>query len=270
MKKIYILILFFIVSFLVSIFIYFNISDFTGEKQIGWKHKEKEIESRLLAIPILLYHNIDGDGIFSLDLDRLRVHFQLIKDRNIRVISLSELINRLENPEPFKGKVIVITFDDGYFSMYTKLLPLAKEFNYPITLFIYTDFIHTKARNGLTWEMLREMDKQGIDIQCHSVSHPDLDFHSLKNNYASRKRLFKELYVSKRIIELYLKKNISFFAYPYGRYNLNVVEMSSNSGYRRVFSTDYGSNVITRDNFCLRRQHIKRNYSLKYFEKLIE
>jgi len=234
-----------------------------------WKYKEKEIHSRLLAIPILLYHNIDGAGPFSIDKEVLYNHFQLFCDRNLRVISLGELIDRLENPRPFKKKTVVVTFDDGFYSMYDKLLPLIKEFHYPITLFVYIDFIYIQAKKALTWDKLKEMERYGIDIQCHTVTHPDLTELTVNCSMENRAILYQEIYLSKRIIELYMEKDVEFFAFPYGRYNQTLLELCRLAGYKRVFSTDYGSNIISRDNYSLRRQHIKRSYSLRLLDRLV-
>jgi peptidoglycan/xylan/chitin deacetylase (PgdA/CDA1 family) len=192
----------------------------------------------------------------------------MLKDQNINVISLSELMNRLENPVKFEKKSVVISFDDGYSSMYTKLLPLAKEFGYPVTLFVHLNAV---SENGkMTWEKLRTLDREGIDIQCHSISHEDLAKLSAKNDLDSKEKLFSELYTSKEIFELYMNKKMKFFAFPYGRYDLKVVEASKNAGYLRVFSTDYGSNIITNNNYCLRRHHIKNSFSLDYIKKIIQ
>lgn len=235
-----------------------------------WKIKDKEIRSRLLSAPILLYHNIDGGGIYSISEDVLRSHFQLLKDRNIKVIRLSKLTAMLAQPEPFNDKVVVITFDDGFLSMYTKLLPLVREFGYPISLFVYTDNVYSRAKRSITWKNLREMEDSGIEIECHSMSHADLEVLSKENTANSKRRLFKEIYLSKRILELYMQKKIRYFAFPFGRYDLNLIKMCRFSGYSRVFSTDYGSNIITRNNYCLRRGHIKRNYSLEFIEQKVK
>ncbi len=270
MKKIIILIILIVFSLVISLWLFFNIPEFHNEENIVWKKKENEIKTRLLAIPILLYHNIDGKGAFSMDLPVIRSHFQLFKNKKIRVIKLSELINRLDKPVPFDDRVIVITFDDGFNSMYTKLLPLVKEFQYPVTLFIYSDLFMKMKKTGLNWEKLRYLDKNGIDIQAHSKSHADLVHLSGENTPGSRGNLFREIYLSKKAMEIYLGKEILFFAFPYGKYDLNIVELASVAGYKRVFSTDYGSNIITRNNYSLRRQHIKRNYTLNELEKLIQ
>ncbi len=205
-----------------------------------------------------------------MSLEKLRSHFQLFREKGVRVIKLAELVNRLENPRPFKNRGVVITFDDGYFSMYSKLLPLAREFNYPVTLFVYTDFISTRGKKVMTWKHLKEMDRDLIDIQVHSKSHADLTEIIESSNSDRQRRLYEEIFLCKRVVELYLDKKVRFFAFPYGRYNLNIVELSRNAGYERVFSTDFGPNIVTRNNFCLKRHHIMKTYTVDYIEKLIK
>lgn len=258
-----------IIALAATLVLYFQGTASMVTGQASWRFKDKEAVSRLQAVPILLYHNIDGAGPFSISSETLRTHFQHFKDTGVRVIALKELVRRLEHPEPFSGRTIVITFDDGYPSMHSILLPIAREFGYPITLFVHTENIGKKAGQGLTWDKIRELDRSGIDIQCHSISHADLQRLSSRNTPESRHKLYEEIVVSRKIFDLYLGKDMEFFAFPYGRYDLAVLDMCQKAGYRRVFSTDYGSNVLTRDNFCLRRHHIKRSYTLEFIDQII-
>jgi peptidoglycan/xylan/chitin deacetylase (PgdA/CDA1 family) len=127
-----------------------------------------------------------------------------------------------------------------------------------------------RKKTGLNWEKLRYLDKNGIDIQAHSKSHADLVRLSEEDTQGSRDKLFREIYLAKKAMEIYLGKEMLFFAFPFGKYDLNIIELASIAGYKRVFSTDYGSNVITRNNYSLRRHHIKRNYTLDELGKLIQ
>ncbi len=269
MKIIYIHVSILALALAVSLVLYARIPDVYHGSSASWQVKREEIKSRLLSIPILLYHNIDGKGAFSIDSGNLEHQFELIRERGIRVISLDELINRIEEPAPFKEKTIVLTFDDGYYSMFSRLLPLAREFHFPVTLFVYTDFIYTRADTSLTWELVRKLDREGVNIQSHTISHADLAALAREDSPETDRKLYEEMYLSKRILELYLERDVSYFAFPYGRYNLDLVELANYAGYRRVFSTDYGSNIVTRDNYCLRRHHIKKDYSMSYFDRLI-
>ncbi len=233
-----------------------------------YEKKNSEAVSRLLAVPIMLYHNLDGRGEFSISSNELRRHFDLIIASNVRVVSLKTLVKHLEQGRPFPFKAIVITFDDGYRSMHDKLLPIVREYGFPVTLFVYTDFILERGSSQLTWDNLSVMDRSLIDIQSHSISHSDLT--NIKGGTAlNGAALFRELYLSKRIIEQRLQKRVDFFAFPYGYYSSEVIANARMAGYSRVFSTDYGTNLVVSDNYCLRRHHIKKTYSIEYINKII-
>jgi peptidoglycan/xylan/chitin deacetylase (PgdA/CDA1 family) len=235
-----------------------------------WSIKQKETFSRLLKVPIILYHEIDGKGPFSVSLKTLQSHFEYFKENNITIVPLSDLISRLDNPRPYEGRVLVLTFDDGYKNMYKKLLPLAREYNYPVTLFVYTDFVSEHGTKAITWEELREMQNGGIDIQCHTQSHPDLIKLAAKDTEESRSKLFRELYLSRKKIELKLGKPVDLLAFPFGYYDTKTIQLAQFAGYRKVFSTDEGSNPVSYNNYCLRRHHIKSTFSLDTISKIIE
>lgn len=268
--KVYIVLIpiFLIFSLFVSYFLIINVDEGVNLSTAKWTVKEKEIHSKLMRVPILLYHNIDGKGPFSVTSETLRDHFEFLKKNNIKVVSLSDLVEHLENPKPFEGPVVVITFDDGYKSMYTKLFPIAKEYGYPVTLFVYADFVRDGGSAALTYNELREMDENGIDIQSHTISHADLAALDLSKE-EDRMQFFHEVYMSKRIIEQKLSKEIKYIAFPYGRYNSKVLLLSDYAGYEKVMSTEYGANILSRNNYTLHRHHIKRSYSIDKIKNIV-
>ncbi len=275
MKKLNTLIVILILAELIFLAIFFF--DFSPVKAVKmkWETEDGAEYDRVSSIPVLLYHNIVEDNKpvkspFALKKENLLNHFNIIKDQGIKVIPLSELTGGNAGSISDQKKSVVITFDDDYLSMYRILLPIVKEYKYPVTLFVYTDGISKPGKGGLDWKMLREMDRNGIDIQCHSMSHRDLSAVEINETYSSGKILYEELYISKALMEKNLDKAISFFAFPYGRYSLNLLELAKQAGYKKVFSTDYGPNIITRDNFCLRRHHIKNSYSDEFFISIIK
>jgi peptidoglycan/xylan/chitin deacetylase (PgdA/CDA1 family) len=65
-----------------------------------------------------------------------------------------------------------VTIDDGHRSIYRIAFPLLKEFGYPATLFVYSDYID---HGGLRWQELDEMVESGlITVQSHSKTHDNL------------------------------------------------------------------------------------------------
>jgi len=100
------------------------------------------LTSRLMkregTIKILAYHNI-GNGKY-LDLDVPEKVFEsqieyLVKNR-YNIISLEKAIRLLQSEAPIPPNTVVITFDDGYKSMYTSVLPLVKKYKIPVTIFL--------------------------------------------------------------------------------------------------------------------------------------
>lgn len=249
-----------VVMVLAYLLFYYKTDAYVINNQADIKHRENITITRLHKVPIILYHNIDGKGSYSISLKKIKNQFELLKKHSIKVISLQTLESHINLHNPFNQKVVSITFDDGYRSMYTKLMPLADSLNFPFTLFVYTENIYYKSKNNLTWEMVKELQNHNIDIQCHSQSHPDLVKLYNKRTMQSKYELYREIYLSKKILELYLQKPIYYFAFPYGRYTVELTELCRDAGYKRVFSTDYGPNIVIHDNFCLRRHHIKSNY----------
>ena len=144
-----------------------------------------------LGVPILLYHNIDGKGEFSVTSEQLRSHFELIRSSGVTVVSLKDLARRIEEGRPYGERAVAISFDDGYRSMKEKLLPLAREFGYPVTLFVYIDFIHDRSEKLLGWDDLRELEAAGIDIESHTISHADLAKILNDEHVAPGPRLFR-------------------------------------------------------------------------------
>jgi hypothetical protein len=67
MKNSMILIVPLLASVCLSLVFYMDDNPLSRGTKPDWRYKDKEFTSRLLAIPILLYHNINGRGPFSID-----------------------------------------------------------------------------------------------------------------------------------------------------------------------------------------------------------
>src|SRR4029078_13043496 len=142
-------------------------------------------------------------------------------------------------------------FDDGWKSQHEVAWPIMKKFNYPLTLFVYTEGIrpgHFSGGESMTWDQWAEMRDAGVDIQAHSATHQDLrkpyDKIAKKklNPTEYEQWLDKELVGSKQIIEQKLRLKVNCFAVPYGFYNEHVKEVAMKAGYEAMF-TVYGQKL---------------------------
>jgi hypothetical protein len=102
---------------------------------------------------------------------------QALKDQGIAVISMDDFLAWRHEQKSLPSRCALITIDDGYNVGYTVAWPILKNFGYPFTMFIYTDYVRGGPKSGggsITWEQLAEMRDAGVSIQSHTVSHPDL------------------------------------------------------------------------------------------------
>ena len=161
---------------------------------------------------------------------------------------------------------VVITVDDGYASMYQHAFPVLKQYRFPATLFIYTDFIG--ARDALTWNQMQEMVASGvIDIQPHSKTHSNLSIRFQGETEAHyRDRLRVEAVAPREVLQRKLHVKVSSYAYPYGDANPIVVEELARKDYRIGLTVDPGGNAFFTAPMLLRRTMILGDQSLDAFK----
>jgi peptidoglycan/xylan/chitin deacetylase (PgdA/CDA1 family) len=125
----------------------------------------------------------------------------------------------------------VITFDDGYRTVYQEAFPVLREHGMTATIFLTIGETGARGRlptfaerEMLSWSEIREMHAAGIDIGAHTLTHPDL-------TRLPRERVETELRDSKRGIEDALGAPVQCFAYPHGRFDAQSHELA-----RRYFT----------------------------------
>jgi peptidoglycan/xylan/chitin deacetylase (PgdA/CDA1 family) len=177
---------------------------------------------------------------------------QQLKDKGISVIPMQDFLAWRRGEKAIPSKSAILTFDDGWKSQHEVAWPILKKFNYPVTLFIYTEGIrpgHFSGGESMSWDQLAEMRDAGVDIQGHTATHSDL--RKPYDKVAKKKLspaeyeewLEKEVAGSKQIIEQKLGVKVNAFAVPYGFHNDHVREVVIKAGYEALF-TVYGQ-VVT-------------------------
>jgi len=223
-----------------------------------------------IIIPILTYHNFNKDESSSYNINIVEFEKQMdyLAAHNYSVISLSELIKGLRGGQ-LPLKPIVITIDDGFKSTYTLAYPVLKKYNFPATLFLYTDFIE-KNSYSLTWEEIREMMKNNIEIGSHTLSHCNLLRYKENEDYDKYfSRIKKEIFLSKEILESKIGEKVKFFAYPYGVYSPLIKNLVIQAGYEGILNANSMNNNLNADPFSLNRQIIFGQSSLNSFIQIL-
>ena len=205
--------------------------------------------NRNAQVIVLGYHRV-VDTVRRPDTEITKADFeaqmQQLKDEGITVIPMHDFLAWKRGEKDIPAKSAVITLDDGWKSQYEAAWPILKKFDYPFTLFVYTDYVKGGPKSGgesISWEQLAELRDAGVDIGGHTISHKDLrgprhgppppDYEAW---------LWNELNGSKQIIEQRLGVKIEALALPFGFYNARVQEAAKKAGYEAVF-TVYGQKI---------------------------
>jgi peptidoglycan/xylan/chitin deacetylase (PgdA/CDA1 family) len=172
---------------------------------------------------ILTYHSLDDSGsVISVSPRIFADQMRILHELGVRVVPLSTIQDILGGAVASE-RVVAITFDDGFRSVYEHAFPVLQRYGFPATIFPVTDYcgktndwpsqpLHMKRHPLLTWNEIREMNQEGIAIGSHTRTHPDL-------RMLPDHRVEEELLASKRQIEDRVGCPVSMFAYPYGVYN---------------------------------------------------
>ena len=223
-----------------------------------------------ITIPILTYHNFTKDegSSYKTNIVEFEKQMNYLAIHNYSVISLSELLAGLRTDQ-LPPKPIVISIDDGFKSTYTLAYPILKKYNFPATLFLYTNFIE-KNSYSLTWEEIREMTKNNIEIGSHTLSHCNLLKYRDNENYETYlDRVRREIILSKEILESKIGDKINFFAYPYGVYSPIIKDIVIQAGYEGILNANSMSNNFNADPFSLNRQIISGKSPLNSFMNIL-
>jgi peptidoglycan/xylan/chitin deacetylase (PgdA/CDA1 family) len=196
---------------------------------------------RSAKVIVLCYHRFEDNPRDSLAIApaEFRAQMKELKDNGIEVIPMKQMLAWRRGEKSIPSKSAVITIDDGYVSGYAVAWPILKEFGYPFTMFIYTNYIGVGGKS-LSWAQLEQMRDEGVDIESHTVSHHDLRHAPKGQEYNAW--LHNEIYTSKDILEEKLGIKIVAFAFPYGTHNEVVRKMATDAGYQALF-TVYGQHM---------------------------
>ncbi|MBF0565704.1 MAG: polysaccharide deacetylase family protein [Nitrospirae bacterium] len=181
---------------------------------------------------ILLYHNVCKDGVNDLG-KFFELQMSYLKD-NYRIISLEELVLKLQSVDCPVENLAAVTFDDGYMDNYDVAYPILRRMGIHATFFISSGFIDSADNKYMTWDMIREVADSGfITIGNHTHGHRVL-------KTLSKEAQAEEIRAGRQRLEDMLSIKITSFAYPYGKkrhYSADTVNIIREDGYAYAVSS---------------------------------
>ena len=204
--------------------------------------QQKPAVTQGVNVPILLYHRLGptvADGM-TMKTSVFEEHLKYLRDNGYKVIPLRQLVDWYQKKGPAPAaKSVVIVEDDAHKSVYSDMLPLAKKYNVPVTVFIYPSAI-SNAKYAVTWDQLRELKKTGLfDFQSHTYWHPNFKKDRKKMSPAEfDKSTTMQLTKSKARIEKELGVKVDMLAWPFGIYDDDLLRRAQAAGYSATFTIE--------------------------------
>ena len=226
-----------------------------------------------MNIPILMYHQIDvppqrGTSLRGLIVApaSFKLQMALLKLMGYRGLSMRDLEPYLAGK--MHGKVVGITFDDGFLNNLENALPVLKQFGFTSTCYAVSNaFGGTNAWDlslGIAQKPLMSKANwtqwldAGMEVGSHTRNHANLKSLSLPQAQA-------EIEGSKQDLEATLKCEVRHFCYPYGWFTKEHVSLVKDAGYTSATTTSRGRNGPSADPYQLKRIMIARATHLGLF-----
>ena len=192
-------------------------------------------------VAVLGYHDLsenETETAMRMHTSKFRKQMAVLRQLGITVISLEDFLAWKRGAKSIPEKSVLLTFDDGWKSVYTDALPILKEFGYPFTLYVYKNYVDG-GKKALTTPMITELLQQGGSLGSHSVSHPypaTIKAHRNKGEHDYDAFLRKELGESKRFIEDKFAVKVTTYAYPGGFVTEEMLPLADEFGYTSLFT----------------------------------
>ena len=173
---------------------------------------------------ILQYHHVDDStpAATSISPAKFAEHLQLLEDEGMQVVDLADAMTRIQAGDALPEKAVAITFDDAYRSVYTQAWPLLKARKWPLTVFVNPAFVDQKYSSIMTWDELKELQDAGNVVANHSMHHNYLI--ERPNGVSVDEWMTMEVGEAERRLEDELGTSHRMLAYPYGEFNLEMID----------------------------------------------
>ena len=218
-----------------------------------------------MRIPILMYHQIDTPPARGTPLRGLVVapssfvwQMRMLKWMGYRGVSMTDLEPYLRGDA--QGKVVGLTFDDGYQNNLRYALPVLQQHGFTATCYGVSQMLggsnqwdadKVAAQPLMTANEWRIWHQAGMDVGSHTRTHANL----VEIDDATAQL---EITRSRQELQDAIGCEVRHFCYPYGRHLPQHAQMAKEAGYTTATTTHRGRVQPGDDLFTLKRIMVAR------------
>ncbi len=226
---------------------------------------------------VLAYHSVVDESAAenqkqyfpqTISAQTLIKHFNWLKENGYNVISWQQVIDAENGKGTLPDNAVLLSFDDGYETMYNVVFPLLKAYNYPAVFAPVTGWLDTPANQKIayadkmldrsvfaTWSQVKEMEQSGlVEIASHthnlhnginanpsggqlpSVIAPEYKNGKYETEDAYKNRLKSDFTRTVHTLVNHIGKKPRVMVWPYGQFNDVSVQIARQAGMPHYFS----------------------------------
>lgn len=234
---------------------------------------------------VLAYHSVVDESAAenqkhyfpqTISAQTLIKHFNWLKENGYNVISWQQVIDAENGKGTLPDNAVLLSFDDGYETMYNVVFPLLKAYNYPAVFAPVTGWLDTPANQKITyadkmldrsvfatWAQVKEMEQSGlVEVASHthnlhnginanpsggqlpSVIAPEYKNGKYETEDAYKNRLKSDFTRSVQTLVNHIGKKPRVMVWPYGQFNDVAVQLARQAGMPHYFSL--GEKIINK------------------------
>src|SRR5262249_4477672 len=177
------------------------------------------------SLRVLMYHKVNDipGNRMSMPVSLFDEQMAQLRELGYLVVDLDAVLAHYVDGRPLPREAVLITFDDGYRDNLERAAPVLQKHGYPAVQFVPLAYVgdrqplpheeHLAAHGVLNptvdWEELDELERMGVRIESHGISHRPLA--DLELDEAAR-----EIAISKLRLEEQLGRPVRAFSYVKG------------------------------------------------------
>lgn len=182
---------------------------------------------------VIYYHDIveagQGYSYQRVEVDKFEMQMRYLNEHGYATLLFEDLEKEL--PE----KAVLVTFDDGFASVYRNAVPIMRKYGIKGNVFVPTKYVEEKEEHFMSWENLRELcNNKEFSVAGHTHKHVDirsLDEETMK----------EEIELSNSLIFQNLGIETKGFCMPYGKYDFRSIRrLRKHSQYQFIYASFYG------------------------------
>ena len=234
---------------------------------------------------VLAYHSVVDESAAenqkhyfpqTISAQMLIKHFNWLKENGYNVISWQQVIDAENGKGTLPDNAVLLSFDDGYETMYNVVFPLLKAYHYPAVFAPVTGWLDTPENQKITyadkmldrsvfatWSQVKEMEQSGlVEVASHThnlhnginanpsggqlpaVIAPEYKNGKYETEDAYKNRLKSDFARTVQTLVNHIGKKPRVMVWPYGQFNDVAVQIARQAGMPHYFSL--GEKIINK------------------------